>query len=487
MRSELLWMHLRRTLSAGVAGAALLLAGAAGAQNIVLIIADDVGVDGIAAYGEQPAAGPTPNIDSLAAQGVLFRNAWANPTCSPTRASILTGLHPVHHGVGWPISPDDPELETGLDPAHTTLPDLLGPAGYRNVALGKYHIGGLPMEWEHPLQVGFDYYAGHIWSGTDYFSWPKTVNGTQPDGTPVVATTFTSTTYNTTDTFDDAIAELDLNEPYFLWVSPMAVHTPLHEPPASLHSFDLTGLPIAGNEPTYHKAMLEAMDTELGRLLAGIDFSDTTVIFIGDNGTPDLSTEPPFIPSHGKFSLFEGGVNVPLIVAGQAVPPAAQGQESAALVQSTDLFDTILEIAGVVGSAPDSESIVPYLSNPALPSIRSWVFAERFRPNGGPVDPERHYRAARDERYKIQRLSTDPDVFYDLLTDPWELSPLNVGSLTPEQQASYNTLSAVLDALAPPESPPIPALGGPALAVAAGSLCLAALLAGRRRRPGRGD
>jgi arylsulfatase B len=475
-------MRLRRALWATLSGVVLLSAAGAAAQNIVLIIADDVGVDGIGAYGEQPNAGPTPNLDALAAQGVLFRNAWTNPICSPARASMLTGLNPFRHRVGWYISPDTPDFATGLDPDLPTLPRLLAPAGYRTVALGKYHIGGDPEVWEHPLRVGFDYYAGFIWSGTNYFSWPKTVNGMQPNGAPMAAKTVTSTTYNTTDTFDDAILELGRNEPHFLWVSPMATHAPLHAPPAGLHSYDLAGLPVAGNEPDYHEAMLEAMDTELGRFLAAVDFSDTTVIFIGDNGTPDLSTEPPFIPSHGKFTLFEGGVNVPLIVAGQAVAPSARGHESGALVQATDLFATILEIAQVPGSAPDSVSIVPYLSNPSIYSIRRYVFAEMFRPNGGPIDPDRHYRAARTARFKLQRLGRDSDLFYDLVADPWELSPLDLASLTPEQHAAYQALGAQIDAMV---VAPVPAFGGAARGIAAASLCLAALLAGRRARTSR--
>jgi arylsulfatase A-like enzyme len=93
----------------------LVQASAAVAANVVLIIADDLGVDKVAAYAESPTAGPTPAIDSLAAGGVLFRNAWSYPVCSPARSSIATGLHPMRHAVGWYTTPEDPRLVGGLD------------------------------------------------------------------------------------------------------------------------------------------------------------------------------------------------------------------------------------------------------------------------------------------------------------------------------------------------------------------------------------
>jgi arylsulfatase A-like enzyme len=215
----------------------------------------------------------------------------------------------------------------------------------------------------------------------------------------VDGTTAYTTVYATTDNADDAIAEIGGSEPFFLWLAFLAAHGPLHEPPAHLHSYDLAGLDPNSNRALFGKAIIEAMDSEIGRIMAAIDFTDTTVIFIGDNGTPNARIEPPFDPNHGKFSVYEGGVNVPLIVTGQAVPPASRGQESAALVQATDLFATVLEIAGVPkGTRTNSVSIMGSVIDPSSEGARQTVFAEMFKPNGGPPDPTRHNRAAREAR-----------------------------------------------------------------------------------------
>jgi hypothetical protein len=253
------------------------------------------------------------------------------------------------------------------------------------------------------------------------------------------ATAYT-TKYATTDTADDVIDALGGSEPFFLWVGFLAVHTPHEAPPSHLHSQSLAGVPVAGNEIRYQRAMLEAMDRELGRILAAVDWSDTTVLFVGDNGTNNDAVEPPFVAGRAKFTLYEGGINVPLIVRGQAVSPGAEGGESRALVQATDLFATILEVAGVAGSARDSKSIVPYLSNPAREPIRRTVYSEGFYPNGGPIDPATHRRTARDARYKLLRQPGLGDQLYDLDADPFESAPLPLLQLTAAQQSAYQRL-----------------------------------------------
>jgi hypothetical protein len=147
----------------------------------------------------------------------------------------------------------------------------------------------------------------------------------------------------------------------------------------------------------YYRAMIEAVDTEIGRLLTGIgpSLDQTSVIFLGDNGTPSNVVLPPLDPEHSKGRLYEGGIRVPMIVSGpRVVTPGV----SAALVNATDLFATVAEIAGVdpqtvlpAGTALDSVSFAPYLGDPALPSIRQTNFSEVFLPNGpdysSPVDP----------------------------------------------------------------------------------------------------
>jgi arylsulfatase A-like enzyme len=370
---------------------------------------------------------------------VLFRNAWSNPNCSPTRATILTGRYGFRTGIGDGITPSTAALST----AEVTLPELLdvAGAGYACGAFGKWHLGnesngGLRA----PNLAGFDHYDGCLLGaleppppGTSFFHWPRTVNGVKT----------TSTTYATTATVDSALAWIQArSEPWFCYVAFNAPHYPYHQPPAGMYFEDLTGLDPATSPRPFYKAALEALDTELGRLLAGISLDDTIVIFIGDNGSPPIASLFPFLGQHAKPTVYEGGVNVPLIVAGPAV---AAGRQCQALVNLADLFTTVAELAGVnaadwlPGTKLDSVSMVPYFAEPALPSERWYVYTERFRPLGatGPV-PMAH-RAIRDSRYKlVTKVATTE--FYDLWLDPFESSNLLPSGLTPSQSQRFHAL-----------------------------------------------
>ncbi|MFT5050475.1 MAG: arylsulfatase B [Chlamydiales bacterium] len=413
--------------------------------NILMIVADDVGVDRIGAYGEHPDAGQTPSIDRLAARGILFRNAWSNPSCSPTRAAILTGRHGFRTGIGKPIAASVLAGSfRGLRLSETTLPEMLG-AGYQSIALGKWHLSTESDGLDHPQRSGFQSYAGAMRNlfgdadvgigdeRFDYFRWQKTTDGN----------TVISETYTTTDTVNDALAAVDtLVEPWFIYLAFNASHKPLHVPPDHLHGFDLSGVPLANPVP-HMKAMTEAMDREIGRLLAGVDFQDTTVMFLGDNGTGGFAMDAPFDPTQGKGSLYESGINVPFIIAGSGVAQA--GRECAALVGVTDLFATMGELAGQpTDTARDSVSLVPYMLDPGRHSQRKYVYSEKFRPNGlGPYTA--HIQAVRGRRYKLiwRPLGGTPQ-FFDLDMDPFEQNDLMLQRRTPAEQRALVELKAAL-------------------------------------------
>ncbi|MHC4910748.1 MAG: sulfatase-like hydrolase/transferase, partial [Planctomycetota bacterium] len=284
-------------------------------QNVLLIVADDVGVDMVGAYGEHPLPATTPVINQLAADGLLFRNAWSLPTCSPSRAAMLTGRMPYQTGIGRAMYPVVDQYEVAL--AETTLPELLGPE-WDTAAIGKWHMhSDVVTGITHPLDQGFDTHLGAPWNLPDptpfsYFNFVKSIDGALT----------TSTTYATTDSVNDAIDTIaELQDPWFVWLAFNAPHTPFHNPPQALHSEDVPAEP-GSDPPVAVRAMIEAMDTEIGRLLDSIDpevLSDTLVIFVGDNGTHPAATTPPFNPAHAKASIFEGGINVPLIVSGRGV------------------------------------------------------------------------------------------------------------------------------------------------------------------------
>jgi len=362
--------------------------------NVLLIVADDLGVDEVGAYGVGTSPPPTPFLDAIAADGVLFRNAWSSPVCSPTRAGILTGRYALRTGIGYLVQTT---AELGLD--EVTLPELLdaGTDGaYAHAAIGKWHLGESVAAGGAlaPNLAGFDHFAGVLANLkpplTDYFTWEQVEDGV----------TTTATGYATTRQVDDALAWIDAApEPWFCYLAFNAPHVPFHAPPPGLHSVDLSGAGDPLDDPRpYYEAAVQALDAEIGRLLIGIaDLRErTTVVFVGDNGTPQQVSLPPFEPTHAKGSLYEGGVNVPLLVSGPTV--VAPGRECDALVSTVDLFATVAELAGVEpadvlpeGRPLDSVSLGPYLREPGRPSRRATLFTELFRPSGLayalPLDP----------------------------------------------------------------------------------------------------
>ncbi|RKY20703.1 MAG: hypothetical protein DRQ55_06720 [Planctomycetota bacterium] len=433
----------RRTLTVELAGldkkAALAIR-----PNVLLIIADDMGIDLVNAYGEHPDPARTPVLDLLAADGVLFRNAWVTPGCSSTRACMLTGRHPFQTGVGRALTYENTNFE--LDPGELSVAKTLRASGYHTAAVGKWHLAGRLLSGpQHPLLMGFEHHSGPMDNFTQigndtYYSFDKAVDGVMTQ----------SRTYATTDQVNDALAYIEDfgDEPWFLWLAFNAPHGPAHAPPPELHSYHLPPSP-QGNTPIYTRAMTEAMDTEIGRLLGNIRplvLANTVVIVVGDNGTPKWGVTPPFDPEHAKGTIYEGGVNVPLIVWGRGV---ASGQESDALIGPTDLPATIAELASSpTGLAPESLSFTPLLAEPTLASSRTSMFTEIFSPSGFEPVHVRDERTTRTTRYK---LLADLDFangvttplgyqLYDLVADPFEANNLYSTTMSPGLQSAFDAL-----------------------------------------------
>lgn len=425
MGLHLEWRCVNRAAVLGFAGA-LAAAPTHAQDNILLVIADDIGVDRVAIYEQHPDPGNTPNIDRLAQEGLLFRNAWSNPWCSATRATILTGRYGFRTGIGLFILEDFDW--PGLSANELAIPEVIAPL-YPTAQLGKWHLSTAAQFPISPFRHGFLHFAGSQFNLPDYFDWEKTVDGL----------THQETTYATTDTVDDAIqCVTSMPAPWFVWMAFNAPHGPIHRPPDRLHSFNLSGPP--GDTPVVHvKAMIEAMDTEFGRLMDNIDLDDTTVIFVGDNGTYGGATDAPFDPEHAKGTVYEGGVRVPLIVAGSGVTAVARKCD--ALVNTTDLFDTIAELAGMPASAQDSISIVPYFTDPDLDSLREYAYAEAFFPHG-PGPYEEYDRAIRNEHFKLIEHLDAPDELYNLRNDRFEQQNLLELPLTPYENAVFRELKA---------------------------------------------
>ena len=331
--------------------------------NILLIIADDMGLDVTSGYNIGHQTPIMPTIESMISNGVKFTNVWSNPTCTPTRATLLTGKYGFRTNV---LEVDD-ELSTSETSIQKYINQNLDDE-YSNAVIGKWHLS---KDSNHPSQMGIDYYAGSLaGSLRDYNKWSLTINGE----------TSISTEYNTTKYTDLAINWIqDQTKPWFLWLAYTAPHEPFHLPPTDLHS--LGDLPtdaasIETNPIPYYFAMIEAMDTEIGRLLnsmASEEKENTVIIFIGDNGTPNQVTEA-YNSKRVKGSLYQGGINVPMIVSGRNVMRINETEN--ALINTTDLFATIANVAGVnIDKINDSNSFYKLLSN-STTQTREYAYAE---------------------------------------------------------------------------------------------------------------
>lgn len=434
--------------------------------NILLIIADDLGTDSFLDYNDADGDGKaddkrsyavTPTLSGICKQGIRFKKAWATPYCSSTRSGILTGRYGFRTGIGNAVPRDG-----GIDPKEWTIPKLLDASkqGHAHANIGKWHLGLTdPLKnLLAPNTMGWSHYVGSpSGSLSDYSNWGRVENGKRG----------TSTTYATTQTVDDAISWLgkqDKNKPWFLWLAFNAPHTPFHLPPSGLHTqkgLSGTADDIKQNGSSYYRAMVEAMDTEVGRLMTWLKnkgmSENTIVVFIGDNGTPAGAVDPPYNTKRAKGTLFQGGIRVPFCVAGKGVKSGT----SDALVHSVDLFATLLELSGVNVSKAlpanvkvDSRSFVSVLKDPSSQGQRTWNFSESFE--WGKLDDA--YRTIRDSRYKYLR-DRGPKTpagqfrvqFFDLQQDPLEKTNLtqggNTNRLSTEQKAAYDALTKTLDTL----------------------------------------
>ncbi len=418
-------------------------------RNVILIIADDLGTDYCGFYEDAADTARMPNIRSLLSRGIRFDNAWATPLCSPTRAGMLTGRYSFRHGVGAALAgPSYPQLDT----AEITIPKLLktlSTTPYATANIGKWHLNQrTPQNLNFPNAFGYDLYAGNFLGALpDYYEWEKITNGTAA----------TVTRYATTETVDDAINwldEQDGSQSFFLWMAFNAAHTPFHKPPDTLHSVpNLTGTTphIMQNPKLYFKAMLEAMDTETGRLFDWLNdhnlMDQTDIIFIGDNGNTGRVSQIADT-SHAKGTLYEYGVHVPFVIAGPSV--VAPGRSSDALVNTHDLFATILELAGVDNWATaippdrpvDAQSLLPIIENQAT-EVRNWVFTEQFNPQTKPQDG----KAMRNHGYKLIHFDDGHQELYHLTADPLEQTDLLPATLNEEAHDNYTYLCSEMEAL----------------------------------------
>lgn len=321
--------------------------------NFVVFLADDLGCHDIGCWGASDLQ--TPNIDAIAASGARFTNWYAAaPVCAPSRAGLLTGRHPVRAGVSDNGRP--------LRPTERTIASLLQPAGYATALIGKWHLGDTAET--DPNAHGFERFFGFHSGCFDYYShryyWgePRTVNyhDLWRDRTEV----FEDGQYSTELFAREAIRFLRErgDRPFFLYLPFNAPHYPMHAPARYMARF-----PNLGRERRTYAAMISALDDAVGQVMGTLRelrlLDDTLVFVTGDNGATresraGLDQKPATAgnnaPFRGnKFSAFDGGMHVPMMMSWPGVIP--KGQVLNQVGSHLDLLPTITKAAGVAPPA----------------------------------------------------------------------------------------------------------------------------------------
>lgn len=301
--------------------------------NIVVILADDMHWKLPGFNGGRAA---TPNLDRLAREGTRLNQFYVHAVCSPTRAAFLTGRYPFRNGMEERSHGND---TAGMLPDERTLAEALKSTGYDTALIGKWHLGNW-YQRQLPLQRGFDHHYGLYGALVSYYDkdrdrcydWHRNGETVREDG-------------YTTDLLareaEQLIAARTSDRPFFYYIAFNAVHGP-DEPPPELREKS------RAQEPrplmVIKSAMLESMDTAVGRILAALQAKgvreNTLVVFFNDNG--GRGENPPF--RGGKGDTYEGGVRVPCIFHWPARVPAGGAVEG--IVHVVDLYPTLLKLAG---------------------------------------------------------------------------------------------------------------------------------------------
>jgi arylsulfatase A-like enzyme len=361
---------------------AAVITGPAGASaekpNILFIVGDDMGYADVGFHGCSDI--PTPHLDALAESGVRFTNGYVTgPYCSPTRAGLLTGRYQQRFGHEF-----NPGVnKAGLPLSEKTIADHLKALGYRTALVGKWHLGN--DDAMHPQQRGFDEFFGFLGGAHSFFDKRGIMRGTQP----------VEDMDYTTDAFGreavDFIGRAKPDEPWFLYLSFNAVHTPMDATKDRLEKFEA----VEDKTRRTYAAMMSAMDDAIGTVLKKLDETgqrnSTLVAFISDNGGPTMrgvtvngADNSPLRGS--KRTTLEGGIRVPYVLSwiGKIEPKVVDHP-----VIQLDLTATALNLAGAtdeVKSRLDGVDLLPHVSgdkSDAPHKALFWRFGQQMAVRAG--------------------------------------------------------------------------------------------------------
>ena len=416
--------------------------------NIVLMVTDDQGYGPIGKHGNPWIK--TPNLDKLHGQSTRFERFLVSPTCSPTRAALMSGRHPMKNGITHTILERE-RMSLGT----VTLPQVLSKAGYVSGIFGKWHLGD--EEPYQPHKRGFDeafiHGAGGIGQrfncscadvpGNEYFNPTIRHNGS-----------FVKTKGYCTDLFFTAgmgwMKKMkDQETPFFAYITTNAPHGPFIAPPQNAKRF--TDLGFSERDAGFY-GMIENIDENMGRLMKKLDewglSKDTILIFMSDNGSVGgmvregsrLGTSKEGKPMEGfnagmkgsKGSADEGGVRVPFFIRWPGKFSADQAVERVSA--HIDLLPTLADIAGIEKLPKDQvegRSLVPLLKNPKAKWKDRHLFTQvaRWKTGSEPTDHMWKSFAVRNQRYRLVGSN-----LYDMEADPEQ--KINIAKQNPDLVAS---------------------------------------------------
>jgi arylsulfatase A-like enzyme/acetyl esterase/lipase len=407
--------------------------------NIIYVMTDDQGYGDIAAHGNRVIS--TPNLDRLHKESVRLTEFHASPTCSPTRAALMTGRHEFRSGVTHTIN----ERER-LALSATTLPQLLKTAGYTSGIFGKWHLGD--EDAYQPAKRGFDRVFIHGGGGIGQ-SFPGSC-GDAPGNSyfnPAIRSdgTFVKTKGYCSDVFfDAAINWIDTcrkeGRPFFCYVTPNAPHSPLDCPPGSDTPYRAK-LEAAGVKDPRQRAdvakfyaMIENIDTNVGRLMRKLDewgiANDTLVVFTTDNGTATGASVFNAGMRGTKGTAYRGGTRVPSFWRWPGTLPA--GVDVPAVTAHIDVLPTLCEFGGVaippeVAAKVEGRSLVPLLRDRKTSRPDRPLFTHLGRWDRGKA-AETEYRQCRirEGKWSLVNVKNSPTTWelYDVSADPGEQNEL---------------------------------------------------------------
>jgi len=420
----------------GCAAGAFVAAGAARAveaskkPNIVLLFVDDLG------WGEMKYRRhifKTPNIDSIAVDGMTFTDAYsASPTCSPSRASVITGQHPARLGMvrHVPTGRTDGRLKdefhtTRQDPARMpsrnwlpleepTIAEALRQRGYQTAFVGKWHLGHEPY---HPIKQGYDVQFGvsnfgHVHSyHAPFFGKFSDTYKDVPKGK-----------YLTDQLTDDAVKYIegrDGKAPFMLTLFYYSAHDPFQGRKDLIEKIQ-TAHPNTKGWKASFAAMIAAIDESVGRIRAAIEKKsmdkNTVIFFVGDQGGK-VPNGPLRGTKRGGRALYEGGARIPLQVCWPGV--AKPGSTRTQPVSTNDIFPTMLTMAGGKCSdyaKLDGKSLVPMLKGAESIGRKHVIMYRSY---------ESQYAAVRSGKWKLIAYRTGKCELYDLVADLSEKDDLS--------------------------------------------------------------